>query len=261
MLYCTLLGTIDLCKKSFLPLSCWVTTPSKNKRSGPSRQNKGNKIDPGKAHFVASQTSSGSAVRVRPIDDLTRRPMAPDLNFMHLPKNIKTQIHWFTVDCSLVFGLSVSSISEGNRSFALSDLSIGSAISTLFDQYAIFCVYARTNVTVSAATATSVPRYYTAIDYDNVTTLGSVAAIQAYGTVSHSSTVEVQERYIEPCAAPALYSGSAFNHFSQSRVWIDSVNTTTPHYGFRLIVDNLGAAAVGSVNVEFTYVICARNSI
>jgi len=214
----------------------------------------------GKTHFINSKTSSGSAFRVRVIDDVSRRPMAPDLGRMSMPKQLQTQIHWFTSDASSNLALSPTGITEFNQSFSLGQTGVATPLSTLFDQYAIFAVYVRVAVTGLLPVGSSF-NYYTAIDYDNTNNLSSVTALQAYGTVASSGFNEVQERYLEPCNAPALYSGSAFSHFGQARAWIDSSNTATPHYGLRIIANSLGTGGQGQLTVNVSYVICARNSI
>jgi len=249
-----------------MSILCWFyPTPKHSSGRGKSRQNKAKNSgrDVGKQHFINSKTSVGSAFRVRVADDMTRRPLAPDLNRMSIPRNIQTQIHWFTCDYVITFSLASNAITEFNQAFSLVSCptQFYTPISTLFDQYAIFCAYLRFNVNNSGASATSNNSYLTALDYDNSTNLGSYTALQAYGTVNESQVSEVQERYVEPCNAPALYSGGTFSHFGQARVWVDSVNTSTPHYGFRCIVAALGAGVTGQLNIEISLVVCARNSI
>jgi len=233
----------------------------------PKQHNKNNKNKNSgsiaKKNFINSKTSSGSAVRIRCADDMTRRPLAPDLNKVKLPKQITTQIHWFTADFTSTANLSASVVTENNNSIALSTLpgSFSSLVTQLFDQLAIYCVYARTSINATFGT-TATLRYFTALDYDNTGNIGSVAAIQNYSTVVESSIVDTQERYFEPCNAPALYSGSGtlFGSFGQMRMWVDSASPGTPHYGHRCIVDVL-LGGTGTLITEFSVVVCARNSV
>lgn len=216
-------------------------------------------MNAGKQHFLASTTSSGSAFRVRNADDVSRAPLAPDVNRLHMPKALQTQIHWIQTSTDSTVALANNAITEKNLTFQLSDTTVAGSIAGLFDQYAIFAVNVRIIVSNSATVATSPPLFTTAIDYDNVTNLGNLAVLRSYSTAVTSTVNEIQERYIEPCNAPALYSGSVFTHFGQSRMWVDTTNTTTPHYGLRMIVGSLGAAVTGVISFETTYVICARN--
>lgn len=238
--------------------------PRTNSRRGTSRQNKANNgsgANAGKQHFIASTTSSGSANRVRVADDVSRRPLAPDVGRLHMPKQLQTQIHWIQSSFEFNKALASAAITENNLSFALSDLAIASSVAALFDQYALFAVSARVIIQTSAPAAANPPTYTTAIDYDGVQNLGSLAVLKGYSTSASTSILEIQERYIEPCNAPALYSGSVFTHFGQARAWVDTANTSTPHYGLRMIVSNLGAGVTGVISTEMTYVICARNVV
>jgi len=231
-------------------------------RGGKNSRGKGRKnIEPGLSHFLASSTSSGSAVRVRNLDDATRAPLTPDLSRVRMPKNIQTQIHWFTASQILSTTLTVGAITEFNQSFNIAQTAIGGAITGLFDQYAIYAVNCRIIHNIVGANAVSVPEYVTALDFDNVNNLGSVNLLLGYGTAMTTDFNEVQERVIKPCNAPALYSGSGFSHFGQARMWVDSANTTTPHYGLRYIANALGTGVTGTVAINVTFVICARNSI
>jgi len=173
---------------------------------------------------------------------------------------IQSQLHWFTGDTTVQTNLLTTGVTEFNQSFALSSFGLSTAIINLFDQYAIFAVYCRISCTGSVTSATSF-KLFTAIDYDNTNNLGSENLIQAYSSVSSMDFGEVSERYIEPCNAPALYSGSAFSNFGVARTWCDSTSATTPHYGLRVLARALGSGSVGSLNISISYVVVARNSI
>jgi len=180
-----------------------------------------------------------------------------------MPLQLQSQIHWFSTSFQLVVAIVSNAITEFNTPFALSQTSAAfqAGIQALFDQYAIFAVNTRTSIYASSTTANLSQEYTTAIDFDNVATLSSTASLRAFSTACTTSTSEVQERYIEPCNAPALYSGSVFTHFGQDRMWVDAVNVSTPHYGLRIIANNLGASSLGNITLDVTIVVCARNTI
>jgi hypothetical protein len=185
--------------------------------------------------------------------------MVSSLQGLHIPFNFQTNIHWFQTSVDTNFALSTSAITEQNQSFQLVNTAIAASIAGLYDQYAIFAVYIRVSSTGLPASSGS-GRIITALDYDNVANLGSIATLLGYSTSTDTSSIEVQERYVEPCNAPALYNGSAFSAFGQDRMWVDCANTGVPHYGLRCIADivsNSGAV----LNFKFTYIICARNII
>jgi hypothetical protein len=229
---------------------------------GKSRQNKAKSgQNVGKLHFVNSNTSSGSAIRVRVADDLTRRPLAAAIDHMHMPRDMQTQIHWFQTTYLNSTGLANNALTEYNQTFQLNSTAIYGGIAALFDQYAIFAAYVRVIVNSTAPVATQVPALVTAIDYDNTNAIGTLATLQGYSTSTVTGISEVQERYIEPCNSPALFSGSAFTHYGQARMWVDTANVSTPHYGIRTMVSALGSGVTGSLQLEITLVICARNVI
>jgi hypothetical protein len=215
----------------------------------------------GKRHFIASNTSSGSALRVRVADDVTRKSLSPLLDRLLMPKNFQTQIHWFQTTYVQNTSLANNAITEVNLTFSLNQTAISAAIVALYDQYAIFAAYVRVNVNTSGPSPTSAPMYATALDYDNVTALGSLPVLQGYSTSAVTNISDTQERYIEPCNAPALWGGGAFNNYGQARMWVDCANNQTPHYGFRSIIAALGAGVTGNITYEVTLVICARNVV
>jgi hypothetical protein len=191
--------------------------------------------------------------------------MVPDIGRMSMPVNLQTQIHWFQSSLQFTTALNATTITEFNFPFTLGDLAgpLSSSISILFDQYAIFAVNLRYILNFSAPVTSASPTYTTAIDYDNVGLLGNIILIRAFSTAVTSSVADVQERYIEPCNAPALYSGTGglFSNYGTARMWVDSANISTPHYGSRCIVSPLGAGTTGTLSVECTYVFCARNVV
>jgi len=234
--------------------------PNRAGRRSRGKASKGS-VDAGKMHFVKSNESGSTQIVVKSADDLTRRPMAPDLARLHIPKNLLTQIHWLSTSIEFNQTITSGAITEKNFSFSLGDLPLAGQIAALFDQYAIFAVYVRVITNVANLSAGASPTYTTAIDYDNVSNLSSVPQVKSFSTSLTTPISEIQSRYIEPCNAPALYSGSAFTNYGQSRMWCDNVNNGTPHYGFRFILPSLGAGATGTVVFECTYVVCARNVV
>lgn len=233
--------------------------PRKNKNKN--HTDAKNSQNAGKVHFINSNTSAGTAYRVRVADDIVRSPLAPDLSRIRMPKNMQTQIHWLQTTQIYSQALANNAITEANLQFQLNATAIASGVTTLFDQYAIFAVYVRATVNSTSPVSTNTQQFITAIDYDNITNLGSTSTLAGYSTALTTSLAETHERYIEPCNAPALYSGSTFSHYGQARMWVDCSNPGTPHYGLRCIVFALGSGVTGNVTFDISYVICARNVI
>jgi hypothetical protein len=193
------------------------------------------------------QASSGSSLmsdhhlgtpagRVRVPEDFTRKPASFFLT-QTPPRRIRDAIHWFEVTL-LNTTLSVSNLTttEYNQSFSLSGLSNASAYTNLFDQYCIHSVLVSFAVTSSADYFSgSQGRVTTALDFDNISNLGSEATLQQYMS---AITVEVTpglsvERYVKPTAKGYLTTGGGAYAGLPERVWIDCTLPTIPHYGVR----------------------------
>jgi len=211
--------------------------------------------------LVASTRTTGRESTNFPANDLLRS--APSFNLTQRPPmNIRGQIHWVQGNFQRVSTLSASANTEVNYTFAVSDVSSLAGILSYFDQYCIYSIVITVqcnDVGVSATTETG--RGYTAIDYDNITNIGSENAISAYGTcVQFIPGRSVQQRFIKPCVAPAVYnSGSVFTGFGVGRCWLDSASPSIPHYGFR---SYFAANTVSGLNIDYliTYVIGLRNN-
>jgi hypothetical protein len=205
----------------------------------------------------------GKAEVLVPSADFTRRP----INFQIVqtpPRNLVQKIAWIQGKHQTVTTISTTAPTEANHSFQLADLVTLSGLSAYFDQY---CIYSVTvNITPSyegaGSTLYTFGTVFTAIDYDSVATGLSSDQIQAFSTcvTFEMSPGQGIQRYIKPCVAPALYAtyGTILG-YAIGRMWVDSANTSVPHYGFRsLFISN---SVVGlSVTFDFNYVIGLRNN-
>jgi len=211
--------------------------------------------------MIASTKSTGVADVSFPREDLFRR-QASWLLTQTPPRNISNQIYWVKSQLELTQTISASVPTEFNTSFALSGLTDTAGLAGFFDQYCIYSVIASITFNYSGTTPSGLGTMLTAIDYDNVGNLGSFAAVEAYESclATKVSPTQSVQRLIHPAVAPALYSGSAFNNFGISRMWVDSANTATPHYGFRsYFISNVGTTLTAVY--DFTFVVGFRNTI
>jgi len=177
------------------------------------------------------------------------------------PMNIRSMLYWVQENVQTNFSVSSSTV-ESNYAFQISAINAVSSYLAIFDQYCIYAVYVRLIPNSEYPTSGTLGSLATAIDYDNVNNLGSWSGIQDYGTVNVTqveSGVSV-ERYLEPCAAPALYnSAGAFTGFGVGRFWLDSANSGIPHYGFRTYVN--GSTINYTMLVNVTYILGFRNTV
>jgi len=232
------------------------------KTRGHSRGSKSRKQVPAiDRELVSSTRTTGRESTNFPAEDFLRS--APSMSLSQTPpKNIRGQIHWVQAQYARVQSLSSSGNTEFNIQFALNDITNVVGLTNFFDQYCIYSIVVTlqcNDVGVSATTETG--RGYTAIDYDNTNNLGSEAAIQAYGTcVAFIPGRSVQQRFIKPCVAPALYNaGAVFTGYGVARAWCDCASPGIIHYGFRSFFSGNG---VSGINLDYiiTYVVGFRNN-
>jgi len=156
------------------------------------------------------------------------------------PRQIRNQIYWVEQTCTINTGISVSNSidTEGGFGFTLSQLGDYAALTSCFDQYCIYSVLVTIQVNAAGLTNTAARygRLTTALDFDNVLSLGSEAANMQFSTARTTNLVSdmAVQRYIKPCVAPALYGGSTFSSYGIARSWLDSASTNTQHYGLRV---------------------------
>jgi len=212
------------------------------------------------AMMIASTKSTAIGETFFPKEDFFRR-QGSWLLTQTPPRNISRQIYWVKSNLELAVTVSASAPTEFNTSFALSGLTDTAGLAGFFDQYCIYSVVVSINFNYSGTTPGGLGTMITAIDYDNVTNLGSFAAVEAYESalVTKVNPTQSVQRLVHPAVAPALYSGSAFTNFGISRMWVDSANTSTPHYGFRsFFISNVGTTLTATF--DFAFVVGFRNS-
>jgi len=229
----------------------------KGRRKGPSRSG-------GSANdrlLVASTKATGSTNTFFPKEDFARR-MGSWILTQTPPRVIANQIYWVKAQNQATTTVSTTVPTEFTQAFTLSQFTNSAGLSGFFDQYCIYSALVEVNFNYTGTTPGGFGTMYTAIDYDNVANLASATAYQAYESVltTKPTVGESVQRLIHPAVAPALYSGSAFNNFGISRMWVDCANTSTPHYGFRsYFVSNVGT--VLTATFDMTCIIGFRNNI
>lgn len=176
-----------------------------------------------------------------------------------IPRSIPGVIAWDSVKVDSLLTSSSTGIVETNFAFTLSQHPQASSWASLYDQY---CIVQATVVFDSAlapgSTATP-PRLFTALDFDNNTSLGSISALEDFAT---SEVINMEPgvkhmRSIRPCNKGSVSGGSVA---VPQRTWVDCGTTTVPHYCIRSII---GQTAVASLAISVTQVIvyAFRNQI
>jgi hypothetical protein len=173
------------------------------------------------------------------------------------------QIYWIRQNYTTTITTSSASLTEVNTSFtAVADMLQYGSYLLVFDQYCLHSVvYTVANTSVSSGVNAN-PTVYTSIDFDNINNLGSVPAIQAYGTCNTAVLASGQSvtRYFEPCTAGYVYTNLAGNYAVAQRTWIDSASTGISFYGVRTIIPATSSGAV-ILSLTFACVWALRNNI
>jgi len=239
-----------------------MSSSRRSKRSSRSTKKSGNPVD----HLIArSHVATSSANRVSVPADFTQRPIRMNIT-QSPPKNLLNQIHWIQQSVTLRNGGVVSGGNvEDNWSFKLNDLNQYAAITAMFDQFCIYSVVFNVVISPSSgAVSNNLGRVTTAVDYDNVSNLGSEVALQQYAsaqTVEVTSGMAVQ-RYVKPCVTPDVYV-VAGTGYAVARCWLDNASNSVlvPHYGVRVYFQITGASTPFDYDIIATYTIGCRNPV
>jgi hypothetical protein len=164
----------------------------------------------------------------------------PDWRLTQNPSSLRNNITWVQAKVQATQAISNSAPTEKNFLFSLSGFIDIAGLAGYFDQYCIHTVTVSVTPQFEGAGSTlyTFGTCVTAIDYDNVTNLGSLDQIEAFQS---SQTFEMSagqsiQRVLQPCVAPALYTtvgSGTLSGYGLARSWVDSANPGVPHYGFR----------------------------
>lgn len=143
-------------------------------------------------------------------------------------------------------------------SHSLSDLPNYTEFTSLFDQYKITGIkvkcYPRTDEVVTAGSSSSF--LYYAIDYDDANAPGATD-LQQYQNCKTVRGDRPFYFYFVPRVANAVYSGSAFTSYGNTRQWIDAASSGVPHYGWKLYWNPTSFAT--GYDMVWTYYVKFRN--
>jgi len=192
--------------------------------------------------------------------DLKRVPFNPLKVPRGVPRNVNT-IVWdiVKVNSQIVVPGTSGTLAENNTAIALSTHPQSSSWAALFDQYCI----PQFSITFQSQYPTSINaqcgQLYTAIDFDNVSTLGSISAIEDFSTciVTTMGLNTCITRSVKPCVKNQLSSSA---NAGVIRQWVDCGASTIPHNGIRAIVNSNGTVAY-TIFMEITIWYAFKNTI
>jgi len=175
------------------------------------------------------------------------------------PRSFMNQIFWAQMSAQTQLSCTGTTFVEQNQFFTLSLWPEYAQATSFFDQYCIYSICAGFSYIGNATTPV---RVHTAIDYDSVANLGSISAIQNYGTYELLSITQDTSgiRYLKPTIAPQVTSSNVPVPGGIGRAWLDSAYPNVQHYGLRMITDTWVSTGSAVVNVVYTAVVGFRNN-
>lgn len=160
-----------------------------------------------------------------------------------VPRSIQSMVTWDTVKFDTQISVGSSGITEQTFYFTLQLHPQYASWAALFDQYCVVQASVTFRSEIAPGSTSLPPIMYTALDFDGNANLSTVTAYEDFSTceLKTMSTGAVVTRSIKPCCKPYVATGN----FVVARSWVDTSNTTVPHYGIRsLFVNNGGAETV-----------------
>jgi len=151
----------------------------------------------------------------------------------------------------------------GGIRFRLVDVPGSAEFTSLFDQYKITGVKVsflpRGNVG-EVGTNQGIVKFFTAIDYDDITALTSINDLLQYENAKTTRSTQDHSRFLRPKVAALAYQSSVGNAYMPRTGWIDCNNTTVEHYGIKWALQQL---PVGSqtFDVKIDYYLSFKNVV
>jgi len=192
--------------------------------------------------------------------DLKIRPPIPTKVPNSVPRSLGSQIVFDRSMTRNTFSSSGGGISELNSSWSLNTHPEVSSWKILFDQYTLVEASITFWSQEATSSAGSMTELHTALDFDSAGNLGSLAAIDDFGTAQVDFLVFSKKvtRSIRPCTMADVASVSSL---SPTRVWLDCATSTAAlWYGIRAMTAPV-SGATSNITLMTTLVWAFRNQI
>lgn len=167
----------------------------------------------------------------------------------------------------LTFSTGSSSTNLG-LTFSLSDIGNSAELTALYDVFKINRIIVKitptwTNTELpSNASAGITPQIFSAIDYDD-STAPTEAQIREFGSCKESNGFRAHKRTIYPKVLTMAYKTIASTAYMPEKArYLDCADTTTPHYGLKILMNNgavSGSGSPWSARIECIYYISMKN--
>jgi hypothetical protein len=209
---------------------------------------------------VQRNAKSGGVHGMQPTkkSDLSIRPPSMLNVPSKVPRNIASMIVWDTVKLDTSITTSTTAITETGYIWNAGSHPQGGTWRALFDQYTIVMASVVFESLTPPGSLAAPPKLFTALDFDNVGSLGSIQSIEDFT----SCEVEVMApgkallRSVLPCTKVTNSAGSGS---TLTRAWIDSSDPTATFSGIRTAIP--ATSVVQQIGVNVTLYFAFRNHI
>lgn len=171
-----------------------------------------------------------------------------------VPRNFMSSVTYDLVKVRSTSTTSTSTVVENNFAFALNNHPQYSSWATLFDQWCIPMASVSFYNPQAPGSTSSEIELHTAIDFDNSTSIGTLAAIDAYDTcqvvILGPGNKSSHTRSVKPCLKS---NAGAQNNAALLRQWCDCATPGTSWYGIRSIVNSTTTAMTFTLEATVWY--------
>jgi hypothetical protein len=191
--------------------------------------------------------------------DLSVRP--PQLTNVPrgVPRNVASLWAWDTVKFDTSITLSTTAVTETNFSFNLTQHPQQTSWTALFDQWTIPQVSVAFMSGLPPGSTGGPSVLHTALDFDNITNISTVAAIEDFSTCN-SVAMQPQTRFVRSVRPSCrTYNSAGTVALVVGPSWVDSAVPSTTFFGIRSIAGTSGN--VYAIQCTVTIWFCFRNQI
>lgn len=144
---------------------------------------------------------------------------------------------------------------SNSYSFNIASLPDITDFSNLFDQYKLNAIEVTfiPNITSNdmnpVSTYYEMPNVHSIIDRDDDAAPGALTNLMQYPSYRRTRGHQVHKRYWKPALAQTIYkTGATTGTAQKGPMWLDLADTTIPHFGLKLYIDQTNA----STNIKYS---------
>jgi len=208
----------------------------------------------------SKRVASSNATGMNPVKSSDLTVKSPNLLNVptKMPRQIANTLFWDTIKVDSTITGSATTIVETNYSFSLNQHPQVAQLTALFDQYCIFLATVKFESALPPGSTASPSKLFTALDFDNSTALGSIAAIEDYSSCEEIilQPWAVHMRSVKPCVKT---SAGGTTLALPIRSWVDCAVPAAAHFGIRSIMTS--DASTPTVGVSTYLSFAFRNQI